>query len=567
MTARMLRSVLVFLLGIGLLGALASNTEAQVISELPYYEDFSDQADPDAPVFPEGWETVGNVSISSWSDMIAGFSMRFPSPTEEPMAITPEIHTDLDFSELRLRFDAHFATSGDAGDSVHVGFISDPADPATFTLIESFRLERDAVNFTVDLSVHEEGNGRRIAFMAERGEAWNSHYYGNVLVENVNDPLEIGPFALLSPPDGTGVLVEGDPEAEVIITWEEAALNMDADVLYTWHLDVRGGGFDNPVVSIPADNEGTATQLTLTVGAIDGVLEANDLEIGDILQADWTVTAEFADLVQFADVAFGIDLERGYVDIPIVEPPEGDVTLLQPLPNVFNMDTEVVDWSGYTFFPFSGALLTRIANPDPTGLNETDFVLEYTKPEGSDAWAGFFYQLGDPVLLSDEAVFKLKVWSPRADIQAIMKLEQQDGDETTGDLFADVTVANEWVELEWDLSAQDMDIQWDLVTIIMDLDVNPVPDTETWYLDDFQLENVAVQLDPLAGDYFIPQGEEDQGFADLAEAIETLNAAGVSAPVNWYLTGDLDHSDAELPIIQRDDLTGETPLTIAPAPA
>ncbi|MGM0738246.1 MAG: YCF48-related protein, partial [Bacteroidota bacterium] len=72
--------------------------------------------------------------------------------------------------------------------------------------------------------------------------------------------------------------------------------------------------------------------------------------------------------------------------------------------------------------------------------------------------------------------------------------------------------------------------------------------------------------DPLAGDYFIPQGVEDQGFADLAEAIEALNERGAGSAVNWYLTGDLDHSDAELPIIQRDDLTGETPLTIAPAP-
>ncbi|TVQ75627.1 MAG: hypothetical protein EA363_00235, partial [Balneolaceae bacterium] len=304
---------MVFLLGIGLLGAMASDSEAQVISELPHYEDFSDQADPEAPVFPEGWETIGNVGLSTWSDKIAGFSMRLPSPTDGPMAITPELHTDLDFSELRLRFDAHFATAGDATDSVHVGFISDPADPATFTLIESFGLERDAINFTVDLSVHEEGDGRRIAFMAERGGSWNSHYYGNVLIENVNNPLAIGSFALLSPPNGAELLVEGEPDGEVVITWEETDLNIDADVVYTWHLDVRGGSFDPPVVSIPADNDGNANQITLTLGAIEALLKANNLDVGDVLEADWTVTAEFADLVQFADVAFAIDLERGVI--------------------------------------------------------------------------------------------------------------------------------------------------------------------------------------------------------------------------------------------------------------
>ncbi len=184
--------------------------------------------------------------------------------------------------------------------------------------------------------------------------------------------------------------------------------------------------------------------------------------------------------------------------IVIVEPPDGDASLLQPFPLVFNMDTDVVDWEGYTFFPFSGAELARITNPDKSGLNETDYVLEYTKPEGSDAWAGFFYHLEEPINITDQSVFKLNVWSPRADIEAIMKLEVQDGP-ATGDLKADVTVAGEWVELVWDLSGQNQETNWDLVVVIMDLDEHPVPETETWYLDDFRLEEViAVSVDRLA---------------------------------------------------------------------
>jgi hypothetical protein len=109
------------------------------------------------------------------------------------------------------------------------------------------------------------------------------------------------------------------------------------------------------------------------------------------------------------------------------------------------------------------------ANPDKSGLNETNFVLEYTKPQGSDAWAGFFYQLEAPINVTDESVFKLNVWSPRADIEAIMKLERQSGGPATGDLKADVTAAEEWVELVWDLSAQNQETNWDKVVVIMDL--------------------------------------------------------------------------------------------------
>jgi hypothetical protein len=191
--------------------------------------------------------------------------------------------------------------------------------------------------------------------------------------------------------------------------------------------------------------------------------------------------------------------------IDIVEPP--DVNLMQPFPLAFNMDTDIVDWQDYTFFPFSRAELARIGNPDKSGLNETNFVLEYTKPQGSDAWAGFFYHLEAPINLTDQSVFKLKVWSPRADIEAIMKLELQSGGGTP-DQKADVTEAEEWVELVWDLSALDHGIAWDKVTVIMDLDVHPVPATETWYLDDFSLENVTLVSVDRIDDAGIPESYE-----------------------------------------------------------
>ena len=250
--------------------------------------------------------------------------------------------------------------------------------------------------------------------------------------------------------------------------------------------------------------------------------------------------------------------------IAIVEPPDGDASLLQPLPIAFNMDTEDIDWEGYTFFPFSGAQLARIENPDQSGLNETEFVLEYTKPQGSDAWAGFFYQLENPINLTDESVFKLNVWSPRADIEAIMKLEVMGGP-ATGDLKADVTAAGEWVELVWDLSDQNQETNWDRVVVIMDLDAHPVPATETWYLDDFRLEGVDLVPLPLAGVYYIPQGDNEQGFENLAEAFAAINARGADGEVVFLIDDNLDETGAPL-VINRPDLNADNNLLIKPAP-
>ncbi len=185
------------------------------------------------------------------------------------------------------------------------------------------------------------------------------------------------------------------------------------------------------------------------------------------------------------------------VDPIVIDEPD-DVANMQPFPIAFNIDTVAVDWQDYTFFPFEGAELSIIANPDSSTGNDTDLVLEYVKNPAGQPWGGFFYLLEDTINTTDDAVFRLNIWSPRADIQGIMKLESRDG-ATTGDLFADITVAEEWTVVEWDLSGVNHEVNWDMVTVIMDLDTGNPPQggaRDTWYLDDFELAGVVVVDDP-----------------------------------------------------------------------
>lgn len=171
-------------------------------------------------------------------------------------------------------------------------------------------------------------------------------------------------------------------------------------------------------------------------------------------------------------------------------PPE-EVGDLQELPLMFNVDTNVVDWTGYTLFPFEGAALARVENPDNSGINTTDFVVRYAKA-GGQAWAGFFYETNEIMSIGPNSVFRLKVWSPRADVQAIFKAEMREAsDVTTGDVITTIPAASGWVEIEWDLSGYADELgeaPLDRVVVILDLPggTGDGGDNFVWYLDDFQ---------------------------------------------------------------------------------
>jgi len=67
----------------------------------------------------------------------------------------------------------------------------------------------------------------------------------------------------------------------------------------------------------------------------------------------------------------------------------------------------------------------------------------------------------------------------------------------------------------------------------------------------------------LAGDYYIPVTNLKHGFTTLKEAVTALNTFGTSKKVNFYITGNLNEDGI---VINRNDLTDSTGLTIKPAP-
>jgi hypothetical protein len=77
--------------------------------------------------------------------------------------------------------------------------------------------------------------------------------------------------------------------------------------------------------------------------------------------------------------------------------------------------------------------------------------------------------------------------------------------------------------------------------------------------------NYTVQIGPLSGDYYIPQGSNAKGYSSLASAIQNLNENGASGTVRFLIDGNLNETGANLHI-NRNDLSATNNLVIKPAP-
>lgn len=125
----------------------------------------------------------------------------------------------------------------------------------------------------------------------------------------LSTPL-LAQFNLSSPANNTSLTVEGNASTTIDITWTPET-SLQGTILYTWHLDLPSGNFTSPIVSIPSNNSGAATTLTLSLGAINGVLDGAGVPLGQMASLKWTVTATNGMMTTFSPDVFNINLTRG----------------------------------------------------------------------------------------------------------------------------------------------------------------------------------------------------------------------------------------------------------------
>ena len=130
-----------------------------------------------------------------------------------------------------------------------------------------------------------------------------------------------------------------------------------------------------------------------------------------------------------------------------------------------------------------GALLTSVANPDADNTVNTSCQVGKIDRNGGELFANNQIDLDAKLDFSANAGFKMKVWSPVAGTNVLVKLEDQADAGIFSQIDATTTAANAWEELTFPFAINENG-KYDKIILFFELNTNT---TETYYIDDLAL--------------------------------------------------------------------------------
>ncbi|HSP11480.1 MAG TPA: hypothetical protein VLO29_03055 [Salegentibacter sp.] len=167
------------------------------------------------------------------------------------------------------------------------------------------------------------------------------------------------------------------------------------------------------------------------------------------------------------------------------------VSITDPLFLPIDFESETLNYTFYNFGGGEGAGAPVIDNPDPSGINASDKVASYTKPAGSETWAGTTIALDEPIDFSSNKYISMDVWSPAAGTPVTFKIENLDDANIAVETTVETTLSNEWETITFDMSAEDPAIEYGRIVLFFNLGT-PGAD-ETYYFDNI----LTTSLEPL----------------------------------------------------------------------
>lgn len=147
-------------------------------------------------------------------------------------------------------------------------------------------------------------------------------------------------------------------------------------------------------------------------------------------------------------------------------------------------------------------VVTSVTNNPTVGtFNPSAKVGKLIKTTGSQVWGGTTITLASPIDFSTNKIMKMKVWSPKASVKVLMKLQTATAgptDATNIEIASTTsTVVNDWQELSYDFTAVNTTNAYVKIVLFFDFDV--VGDGKSYYFDDIKLVSgipeVALPLD------------------------------------------------------------------------
>jgi len=189
--------------------------------------------------------------------------------------------------------------------------------------------------------------------------------------------------------------------------------------------------------------------------------------------------------------------------------------------------------------------LEYVENPDPSGINTSETVVEYTQTADIEPWAGFFFDLASKVDFNEMQTVKIKVYSPAADQIVLMKFEDKTDNSIAKEVQATTTVAGEWEELSFVFSPSDSN-KFDRMILFFDFNGEKSAETTHYFDDIFMSEGGEVEEPVETGEPTIPAPDPT---IDPIEVISLFSDVYTNVAVDTWRT---DWSNATLEDIEID---------------
>jgi hypothetical protein len=386
--------------------------------------------------------------------------------------------------------------------------------------------------------------------------------------------------AITAPADGATVTIEGNPLTPFEATWEAATDDEGHPVNYVWQL-AADDQFETIVVNA---NVGSATSFTTDFQTVDAILAGAGVADGGTITVYHRAIATDGSLLT-AGTGASVTLTRGELDEPITIAEARGLAIGTPV--------------------FVEGIITT---PD-FGFGSAEFYVQDTTAGIKVRWVGFGggntdtpFAEGQQVRLAGEIGERFaelligpsgyEIVSSGNDLPAAVDITRADWTVETPLQGSRVKVSGlslvdpaawptEKINTSSGVTVQAEDAEGNLYDIRIDrdesyFDESPLPPAvfnlsgvlgqfnENAQLFPFFADELEGVFEPLAGDYYVPQGTNEQGFSTLAMAIDAVNQAGLAGNATILIDADLDEGSAQLRI-NRGDLTADTRLTIKPA--
>ena len=180
------------------------------------------------------------------------------------------------------------------------------------------------------------------------------------------------------------------------------------------------------------------------------------------------------------------------------------------------------------------AVLTTVQNPDTDNLVNTSCQVGQIDRNGGALFANNQIDFNEKFDFNNNAGFKMKVWSPVAGTNVLVKLEDKTNSNINVEIGAKTTTASAWEELTFDFASGESG-KYDKIIFFFELNTNT---TQTYFIDDFMLYK-----------------SDDGGGADCtAETVESISAADLNMTFLTDQTPNFIEDGADFEWIDNPDV-------------